>query len=80
MIVTSLKTRAEVFGSSPLELPTGLHLENYANMWDALPFALFYGNSLKLAILVTLGQLVSCSMAAFAFAVLTSASSDRSSP
>ena len=39
-------------------------------MWDALPFALFYGNSLKLAILVTIGQLVSCSMAAFAFAVL----------
>jgi multiple sugar transport system permease protein len=70
MVVTSLKTRAEVFGSSPLELPTGIHLDNYVRMWEALPFGLFYGNSLKLALLVTIGQLISCSMAAFAFAVL----------
>jgi len=70
MIVTSLKTRAEVFGSSPFELPSGAHLDNYARMWDALPFATFYLNSIKLAVLSTVGQLVSCSMAAFAFAVL----------
>jgi multiple sugar transport system permease protein len=70
MIVTSLKTRAEVFGSSPLELPTGAHLDNYARMWEALPFAMFYVNSIKLALLSTIGQLISCSMAAFAFAVL----------
>jgi multiple sugar transport system permease protein len=70
MVVTSFKTRAEVFGSAPLELPSGLHPENYLNMWNALPFGLFFGNSLKLAILVTIGQLISCSMAGFAFAVL----------
>jgi multiple sugar transport system permease protein len=70
MVVTSLKTRAEVFGSSPLELPSGVHLDNYVRMWEALPFGLFYLNSLKLAVLVTIGQLISCSMAAFAFAVL----------
>ncbi len=70
MVVTSLKTRAEVFGSSPLELPSGIHLDNYSRMWEALPFGLFYLNSFKLALLVTIGQLISCSMAAFAFAVL----------
>jgi multiple sugar transport system permease protein len=70
MVVTSLKTRAEVFGSSPLELPSGIHPENYATMWNALPFGLFYLNSLKLAFLVTAGQLISCSLAAFAFAIL----------
>jgi multiple sugar transport system permease protein len=70
MIVTSLKTRAEVFGSSPLELPSGAHLDNYARMWEALPFGTFYVNSIKLALLSTIGQLISCSMAAFAFAVL----------
>jgi multiple sugar transport system permease protein len=70
MVVTSLKTRAEVFGSSPLELPTGAHLDNYQRMWDALPFGAFYLNSVKLAILSTAGQLISCSMAAFAFAIL----------
>ena len=70
MVVTSLKTRAEVFGSPPLVLPSGAHPENYATMWDALPFATFYLNSIKLAVLSTAGQLISCSMAAFAFAIL----------
>jgi multiple sugar transport system permease protein len=70
MVVTSLKTRAEVFGSSPFSLPSGIHLDNYPRMWDALPFAVFYLNSIKLAVLSTVGQLISCSMAAFAFAVL----------
>jgi ABC-type glycerol-3-phosphate transport system permease component len=70
MVVTSLKTRAEVFGSSPFELPTGAHLDNYQRMWEALPFGSFYLNSVKLAVLSTAGQLISCSMAAFAFAIL----------
>jgi ABC-type glycerol-3-phosphate transport system permease component len=73
MIMTSLKTRAEVFGSSPLSLPTGPHFENYATMWNALPdvtFGTFFLNSLKLASLNTIGQLISCSMAAFAFSAL----------
>jgi len=70
MVVTSLKTRSEVFGTAPLELPTGIHLENYATMWAALPFDAFFGNSMKLSLLTTVGQLISCSMAAFAFAVL----------
>ena len=39
-------------------------------MWNALPFGAFFVNSLKLASLNTIGQLISCSMAAFAFAAL----------
>ena len=42
-------------------------------MWNALPevtFGTFFVNSLKLSTLNTIGQLISCSMAAFAFAVL----------
>ena len=70
MIITSLKTRSDVFGSGPLEFPTGLHWENYDQMWNALPFAGFFVNSIKLAALTTVGQLVACSMAAFAFAVI----------
>jgi ABC-type glycerol-3-phosphate transport system permease component len=74
MIVTSLKTRAEVFGSAPLSLPSGAHFENYATMWNAFPqgvtFGTFFGNSLKLALLCTAGQLVTSSMAAYAFAVI----------
>jgi multiple sugar transport system permease protein len=72
MLVTSLKTRAEVFGAAPLSLPTGPHFDNYIKMWNALPgvtFGTFFLNSLKLALLNTAGQLVTCSMAAYAFAV-----------
>ena len=73
MVITSFKTRAEVFGSAPFAFPSGLHPENYALMWNAFPdvsFGTFFLNSLKLAGLNTLGQLISCSLAAFAFAVL----------
>lgn len=74
MIITSLKTRAEVFGAAPLSLPTGAHFENFATMWNAFPqgvtFGTFFGNSLRLALLCTAGQLVTSSMAAYAFAVI----------
>jgi ABC-type glycerol-3-phosphate transport system permease component len=74
MILTSLKTRSEVFGGAALSLPSGPHFENYGKMWTALPevtFGTFFLNSLKLATLNTIGELVSCSLAAYAFAVLS---------
>jgi multiple sugar transport system permease protein len=70
MITTSLKTRAEVFSQTPTLLPAQPRWENYADMWNALPFAAFFINSTKLAVLNTAGQLISCSMAAFAFSAL----------
>src|SRR3954465_5355013 len=70
MITTSLKTRAEVFVQPPVLLPTQPRWENYAEMWSALPFGAFFVNSVKLAMLNTVGQLISCSMAAFAFSAL----------
>ena len=72
MLATSLKTRAEVFSTSPLSYPTGLHWENFSKMWFALPgvtFGTFFQNSIVIASLATLGQVVTCSMAAYAFAV-----------
>lgn len=74
MFLTSLKKRSEVFGSPPLSLPSGPHWENYEKMWNALPgvtFGDFFLNSLKIAMLSTVGQLIACSLAAFAFAFLT---------
>jgi multiple sugar transport system permease protein len=70
MISTSLKTRAEVFAVPPTLVPRVAQWGNYAEMWNALPFAAFFVNSVKLAALNTVGQLISCSMAAFAFAAL----------
>jgi multiple sugar transport system permease protein len=70
MITTSLKTRAEVFATPPALLPTSPQWQNYPEMWGLLPFGQFFINSVKLASLNTIGQLISCSMAAFAFATL----------
>ena len=73
MLLTSLKTRAEVFGAPPLSLPSGPHWENYARMWNAfdeVSFGTFFLNSLKIASLNTIGELIACSLAAFAFAVI----------
>ena len=70
MITTSLKTRSEVFAQAPTLLPAQPRWENYADMWNALPFAGFFINSTKLAVLNTVGQLISCSMAAYAFSAL----------
>ena len=73
MLSASLKTRAEVFSSSLLEFPTGLHFENYTKMWFALPdvtFGTFFQNSIVIAVLATAGQLITCSMAGYAFAVM----------
>lgn len=72
MLATSLKTRAEVFSTSPISFPSGLHWENYTKMWFALPsvtFGTFFQNSIVIASLATAGQVITCSMAAYAFAV-----------
>ncbi|MBI4574720.1 MAG: ABC transporter permease subunit [Planctomycetes bacterium] len=50
-----------------------LRLENYPEAWRAYPFVSFwraYANSLAVAALVTLGQVVTSSLAAYAFARL----------
>ena len=73
MLLTSLKTRAEVFAAPPLSLPTGAHWDNYERMWNAfgdVTFGAFFLNSLKIAGLNTIGELFACSLAAFAFAVI----------
>ncbi len=70
MIMTSLKARSEVFSIPPTLFPSTPQWHNYPDMWNALPFGTFFFNSVKLAVLNTVGQLISCSMAAYAFAAL----------
>jgi multiple sugar transport system permease protein len=70
MVSTSLKTRAEVFVQPPVLLPAQPRWENYPEMWAALPFGAFFVNSVKIAVLSTVGQVVTCSMAAYAFSAL----------
>lgn len=71
MFSTSLRPVGESFTLPPAWLPTEWHVENYAAVFDSsVPFLAFAYNSLKVTFFVTLGQLISCSMAGFAFARL----------
>lgn len=70
MASSSLKPTSEIF-SQP-GLPETWTLENYVRGWDAIgfPFLLFLGNSALIAGLSVVGNLVSCTLAAYAFARL----------
>ncbi len=70
MFSTSLRLARESFTLPPQWLPTAIRLENYQQVLENIPFMLFVWNSLKIATLITLGQLVTCSLAGFAFARL----------
>ena len=70
MFSTSWRLAKESFSLPPQWLPTTWRIENYQEVLTSIPFVEFVLNSLKVSILITVGQLVTCSMAAYAFARL----------
>lgn len=70
MLLTSVKDMSEIFVYPPKWIPTHFRLQNYVDAFEAAPFGKFYLNSLFVAATVTIGQLITCSMAAYAFARL----------
>jgi ABC-type glycerol-3-phosphate transport system permease component len=68
MISTSLKEAGDVFLLPPKWIPNPPQWSNYVKLFEFLPFERFLFNSLKISGLATIGALISCSMAAFAFA------------
>jgi multiple sugar transport system permease protein len=71
MFTTSLKTGAHAFELPPSWLPTEWHFQNFLTLFQSnVPFATFLWNSLEIAAVVTLAQLLTCSMAGYAFAHL----------
>jgi multiple sugar transport system permease protein len=70
MFSTSLRLARESFTLPPAWLPTAFRVENYTEVLTNIPFVLFVANSLKIAALITIGQLITCSLAGFAFARL----------
>ena len=68
MVVTSLETTAQAFAIPPSFIPNPVMWSNYPQSFTALPFDLAYMNSAIVAVSVTVFQLITCSMAAYAFA------------
>ncbi|HET6567227.1 MAG TPA: carbohydrate ABC transporter permease [Rhodothermales bacterium] len=68
MVLTSFKTIPDIYTYPPTWWPEPFTLDNYTAAFRAAPFGRFYLNSLIVAFTVTAGQLVTCSLAAYAFA------------
>lgn len=71
LFASSLKPENEIFGSLAL-WPSEFNWDNYTKGWNALPisFTVFYTNSAIVTGLSVIGNLLSCSFAAYAFARL----------
>jgi multiple sugar transport system permease protein len=70
MLSTSLKTPPEIFQYPPTWIPDPIAWQNYSRTLDAIPFGRYYFNSSFVAVSVTMLQILTSSLAAFAFARL----------
>jgi multiple sugar transport system permease protein len=67
---TSLKQPGVISTYPPQWIPNPVDWDNYRQLFLQLPMGLFLLNSFKIATIATIGQVISCAMAAFAFARL----------
>ncbi len=71
MLSTSLKASNAIFQDFPPRwIPEEFIWSNYTRAWTSVPFARFYINSIIVAVSVTVLQILTSSLAAFAFARL----------
>jgi ABC-type glycerol-3-phosphate transport system permease component len=68
MLSTAFKQPADQF--SRALIPAAPTLDNFQKLWETLPFTTLIFNSAKVAVLSTIGQILTCAMAAFVFAVV----------
>src|SRR5699024_536314 len=68
MILTSLKTNTEATAIPPKIFPAIAQWKNYVEVFQKFPFMAYYWNTIITTVAKTIGQLLFCSMAAYAFA------------
>lgn len=68
MVSTALKPPADQFTRD--FIPTTITFENFFVAWERMEFQTLLWNSFRIAALSTVGQLITCSMGAFVFAVV----------
>jgi multiple sugar transport system permease protein len=68
MLSGSLKTETTLFALPFRLFPEHPRWSNYAEVWTRVPYGLFYANTAKISVLATIGQLIVCSLGAYALA------------
>ncbi|RAI12387.1 MAG: hypothetical protein DKM23_02490 [Candidatus Melainabacteria bacterium] len=70
MLNLSLTPSNEIFNSSGVFFHTNLTLENFRHVFKELPITRYFANSMIVALLTTLGQVIISALAGYAFARL----------
>lgn len=70
VVATSLRTPAQSFSVPPKWIPTDMDFSNYARVFEEIPFWQQIGNSFIITLSVVAGQLLTASLAGYAFARL----------
>ncbi|RXZ80275.1 carbohydrate ABC transporter permease [Paenibacillaceae bacterium] len=68
MISTSFKEPQSIFTYPPQLIPSTFRFQNYLEVFDLIPFHLFYFNSVYIACVVIIGTVFFASLAGYAFA------------
>ena len=68
LLSSSLKPFFEAIQVPPTIIPQELHPENYAEAWNKAPWPRYFANTLLIAVAITIGELVTAVLAAYAFA------------
>jgi multiple sugar transport system permease protein len=70
MFSTSLRMPRDSFSLPPQWLPTDLQWQNYADVFNRVPYGQYILNSIKVTVAIVAGQVVTATMAGYAFARL----------
>lgn len=70
VMVTAFVPQLEAFGRPPNWFPTNLSLENFQRVFDEVPFWGYFLNSIKVSAIITVGSVITSTLAAYAFARL----------
>lgn len=68
MLATSLMSIEQIYSIPPKVIPDPVKWENYPNAMQAVPLGKFFLNSLFVSTVTTVGQMITASMAGYAFA------------
>ncbi|NIM94796.1 MAG: ABC transporter permease subunit [Anaerolineales bacterium] len=68
MLSTSLKIPEQTLAYPPIWIPDPIRWDNYLDIWEMMPFGQFLLNSLKISSIIAIGQMITGSMAGYAFA------------
>ncbi|MEU1369643.1 carbohydrate ABC transporter permease [Streptomyces sp. NPDC005803] len=77
MALSAFKTTSELTASPPVWIPTEWTLDNFRDLLDKLDLPLYFMNSVIVAVLVTVSNLVFCSMLGYALAKLNFAGRNK---